>query len=192
MKPKILCIIGLLFLTLSQLLLAQGFDFLQAQQPIDFAHWFMLIGAILLLSFNYVFPKSIFNSIAIVLTSLGVIAHIGMCPIDIALWSFGEDAGKRNELIGHLINTPSIWYPFFVIGPSLLYIGLSIHAWKFIASHPISAILAIGGSALIGAGQFMGLDRRIVVLGCILFAIGLLLLVYRDEIYQNKRSLSTL
>ena len=186
MKTRNFAVLGLIFLLTSQLLFSRGFDFLQAQRPIDFAHWFLLIGACCLIAFNFVFPKGIFNTIASVLTSLGVIAHIGMCAIDFVLWSYRDNQSGRNELIGQLINIPSIWYPFMVVGPSLLYIGLATHIWPFIKSNTIASILTLIGSLGIGLGQFISGDRMYVLIGCLLFAIGLLMLLFRKESVINQ------
>jgi hypothetical protein len=181
MKVKIIGIVGLLFIVIGQTLLYQGFDFLNAQKPIDFAHWFLLIGASMTIAISFALPKSIFNTIATALTILGIIGSIGMCAIDFTFWSFGTDDTSRNELIGHLMNTPSVWYPFFVIGPSLLYIGLATQAWQFIKSHRMYALITIGGSFLLGFGQFMLTNRVWALIGMIIFSLGLVLLLFREE-----------
>jgi len=48
MNENTLTIVGLILLAISQILLSFGYDFLMAQRPIDFAHWAMLLGAVLL------------------------------------------------------------------------------------------------------------------------------------------------
>lgn len=181
MKVKIIATIGLAFIVLSQVLLYQGFEFLYTQKPIDFAHWFLLIGASMTISVSFVLPKSIINTIATALTILGIIAHIGMSAIDFTLWSFGTDDTSRNNLIGHLMHTPSVWYPFFVVGPSLLYIGLATQAWYFTKSHTFPALLTLGGSFLLGFGQFMSPNRIWVVIGTLVFSLGLVWLIFRKE-----------
>jgi hypothetical protein len=67
-----------------------------------------------------------------------------------------------------LINTPSIWVPFMIVGPACLYIGLSLHGWRFIQSQPIPSLLT-----LIGVGQFLLENRWVVVAGTMAFSIGL-------------------
>lgn len=181
MNPKTLSIIGLICLTISQFLLAQGFDFLQAQQPIDFAHWLMMMGAILMLAFSFIFPKGVISSVATFLTILGVIAHIGMCTIDFLLWSYGDDYESRNAIIGQLMNTPSIQIPFMIIGPALLYAGVATYAWQFIKSHTLAAMITLVGSGIIGVGQTMVENRLFIVCGCVVFSVGLLMLVFRKE-----------
>ncbi len=180
MKFKLLGITGLILLTINQVMLLKGDEFLQAQS-IDFAHWFLLFGALFTIAFSFVFPKSIFNSIATVFTILGIVAHIGMATIDFAIWSFGDDYIAMNEFIIQLRNKPSIWLPFMTIGPSFLFIGLATHAWKFIRTHPIGSIATIGGSIMIGLSAFLSDDRLLVVLAHIIFTFGLVLLVYRKE-----------
>lgn len=179
MNFKAIGIAGLLLLITSRILFLFGFDFMYAQKPIDYAHWLMLIGSVLCLSFTFVFPKSIFNTIGTSLTILGVIAHIGMCTIDFILWSYGNDYESRNELLGHLMNTPAIWLPFIAIGPALFYAGLSTHAWQFIRSHTLSAILAIVGAVGIGLGQVALHNQQVVVVGYVVFTLGMGLLAYR-------------
>ncbi len=81
----------------------------------------------------------------------------------------------------------------------MLYAGLATHAWKFILSHTLSAIMTIGGSFVIGLGQLIWNDMVIVVFGFVVFSIGLVLLAYRQEIserfnikYQIKKNKSYL
>lgn len=188
MQAKTLGVLGLILMGVCHLLLNQGPEFLYQQSPIDFAHWCMLLAAACLFAVNYVFPRSIIGTIAVVLTTIGVLAHIGMSTIDFTLWSFGEDWESRDTLIKHLMGEPSIWLPFFVIGPACLYAGLATHAWKFMGSHPILAIVTILGSAVLGLGQMLWQDRTVVLLGYLIFALGLGLLMYRGQLpgHQNR------
>ena len=80
-KPKTLCAIGLVFFVTSYVFFS--LISLNTQKYIDLAHWFNLIGAVLLFSFNNVFPKNKINTVASVITTLGIIAHIGLCTIDL-------------------------------------------------------------------------------------------------------------
>jgi len=181
MKPKTICLIGLFFFVLSYILFSQGSKLAYFQKPIDFAHWFNLIGAVLLLSFNKVFPKNNLSSFASFLTTLGVIAHIGLCTIDFVMWSFGDDDVARIKLGEHISNTPSILYPFIIVGPSLLFIGLAVHASNFIKTHLVSALMVIIGAPAVGFSFFILKDGIYMVLSCVLFALGLILLLYRGE-----------
>lgn len=178
-KPKTLCLLGLIFFVASYVLFSQVS--LNAQKHIDLAHWFNLIGAVLLFSFNYVFPKNRLNSIASVLTALGVIAHIGLCTIDFIMWSFGNDDIGRNLLKEQISNTPLILYPFVIIGPSLLFLGLATHAFNFIKTNPISAIMVIIGAPFVGLSYFIWNNGNLMLISCVVFASGLALLLYRKE-----------
>ncbi|MNR01305.1 hypothetical protein D3C85_1171050 [compost metagenome] len=179
MKTKHLCTLGLLFFVTSYLLFSKLLpDF---QDPIDFAHWFNLIGACFLLSFNDVFPKNRLNSIASVVTALGVIAHIGLCTIDFIMSGFGNDDFAKEELSQHISNVPSILYPFVIVGPSLLFIGLSLHALNFIKTNTISTLMVCLSSIAIGFSFFILKDGTFMLLSCVVFVLGLGLLLFRKE-----------
>ena len=181
MKPRSLCLTGLLFFVISYIMFAQGAALSYFQKPVDFAHWFNLIGAVLLISFNNVFPKNSLSATASVLTALGVIAHIGLCTIDFIMWSFGNDDAARKQLSEHLSNTPAILFPFIIVGPSLLFIGLAVHAAAFIKTHTISALMVIVGAPAVGFSYFILKNGTFMVISCLLFATGLALLLYRKE-----------
>jgi len=183
MNTRSICLIGLFFFVVSYILFSQGSKLSYFQKPVDFAHWFNLIGAILLLSFNKVFPKSNLNTFASFITALGVIAHIGLCTIDFIMWSFGNDDLAKMELSQHISNTPSILYPFIIVGPSLLFIGLAIHASNFIKTHTLKALMVILGAPAVGFSFFIMKNGVCMVLSCLLFALGLALLLYRKEKY---------
>ncbi|MEL6918694.1 MAG: hypothetical protein AAFO99_13290, partial [Bacteroidota bacterium] len=77
MKLKIFSLAGLLFLVANQVMLLGGDEYIQSQEPIDFAHWLLLVGALLCLSINYILSDNAFSTLASILTSLGVVALIG-------------------------------------------------------------------------------------------------------------------
>ncbi|WP_231559607.1 hypothetical protein [Flavobacterium rivuli] len=151
------------------------------QKPIDFAHWFNLIGAVLLFSFNRVFPKNTLNSVASFVTTLGIIAHVGLCTIDFIMWSFGNNDSAKVALSEHISNTPAIVYPFVIIGPSLLYIGLALHAANFIKTNTLSALMVIAVAPAVGISFFVLKNGICMVVSCLVFALGLLLLLNRKE-----------
>ncbi|MCC9062096.1 hypothetical protein [Flavobacterium piscisymbiosum] len=180
MTTKQLCLLGLLFFLISYLFFSKVLpDF---QIPIDFAHWFNLIGACFLLSFNDVFPKNKLNAVASIVTALGVIAHIGLCTIDFIMFSFGNNDLAREALSIQISNTPSILYPFIIVGPSLLFIGLSLHAINFIKTNTISVLMVLFGSITIGFSFFILKNGVYMLLSCVVFTSGLGLLLCRKEI----------
>jgi hypothetical protein len=179
MKTKHLCTIGLLFFVISYLLFSKVVP--SIQDPIDFAHWFNLIGACFLLSFNDMFPGNRLNFIASVITNLGVIAHIGLCTIDFIMSSFGNDEIAKEALNLQISNTPSLLYPFIVVGPSLLFIGLALHAFNFIKTNTISSLMVIIASPAIGFSFFVLKNGVYMLLSCLVFVLGLGLLLYRSQ-----------
>lgn len=179
MTTRRLCLLGLLFFLISYLLFSKVLP--NFQKPIDFAHWFNLIGACLLFSFNDVFPKNRLNSLASVITTLGVIAHVGLCTIDFIMSSFGNDDFARAELSLQISNTPAILYPFVIVGPSLLFIGLSLHALNFIKTKTVSASMVIVASFAIGFSFFVLKNGVYMLLSCVVFTLGLGLLLFRKE-----------
>jgi hypothetical protein len=181
MNLKLICVFGLALLLLSRILMSNGTSFINAQHPIDFAHWAMLTGALLMTPFHRFFPKGIFNTIATPMTMLGIAAHIGMCTIDFVLWSYGDAPESRDALIHHLANTPVIWMPFITIGPSLLYAGLATQAWPFVLSHPLAVVLTMLGSVLFVLGHVVFHNEIISIIGFVIFATGLIRLLYRKN-----------
>ncbi|MCK5441184.1 MAG: hypothetical protein KAJ23_04770 [Maribacter sp.] len=185
MKTRNLCLIGLILFVTSYVFFSQGS--LGNQKYIDVAHWFNLIGAVLLYSFNNVFPKkNTIHSVASLLTIIGVVAHIGLCTIDFIMWSFGNSDMGRNALSEQISNTPLILYPFIIVGPSMLFTGLAAHALNFIKTSPISSLLVILGGPFVGLSYFVWNNGNLILASCVIFATGLALLLYRNEI-DNMR-----
>lgn len=178
-KQKTLCIIGLLFFVASYVFFSQGS--LSEQKHIDLAHWFNLIGAVLLFSFNGVFPKNKLGLIASTITTFGVVAHIGLCTIDFIMWSFGNDTLGRDQLSEQISNTPLILYPFVVIGPSLLFVGLALHALNFIKTNTVSALMVILGGPFVGLSYFVWNNGMLMLASCVVFATGLALLLFKKN-----------
>ncbi len=190
MKLKTICIIGLLLFVMSYWIFSKGNEFAHSQKPIDFAHWLNLIGAVLLLNFNKIFPKNKLGKVASILTTLGVIAFIGLNTIDFISWSFGTDNDGRDEFFNQLANTPSIAFPFVYVGPSLLFIGLSLHALNFIKSSLMGYLLTTIGAVSMGIGYFLLGNLIYTALGVSIFALGLFLILNKiDEkqimLYNN-------
>jgi uncharacterized membrane protein len=183
MKTRNLCVVGLILFVASYVFFSQGS--LSSQKTIDVAHWLNLIGAVLLFSFNSVFPKkNNLHSVAAVLTGIGVVAHIGLCTIDFIMWSFGNDDMGRNALSEQISNTPLILYPFIIVGPSMLFTGLAAHALNFIKTNTISSLMVIIGGPFVGLSYFIWNNGNLMLASCVVFASGLALLLYRNEIQR--------
>lgn len=185
MKAKTMCSIGLSLFVLSYIMFAFGSKLSYFQEPIDFAHWFNLTGAVLLFWFNKVFVKNRLTIVASVITTLGIIAHIGLCTIDFIMWSFGDDDAAREALGEHISNTPAILFPFVIIGPSLLFLGLVLHALNFIKTNTLSVLMVIVGAPAVGFSFFVLKNGTYMVLSCVLFAMGLFLLLIERKTSSN-------
>ena len=177
MKLKTICIIGLSLFVISYWIFTKGNEFAHSQKPIDYAHWLNLIGAILLLNFNRIFPKNKIGKIGSILTALGVIAFIGLNTIDFISWSFGDDNNARIVFFNRLASTPAIAFPFVYVGPSLLFLGLSTHALNFFKSNLIGFILTFSGAIFMGLGYFLWSNLIYTALGVTIFALGLILIL---------------
>ena len=170
-------------------MLLGGNEFIQNQQPIDYAHWLLLIGALFCLSLNYIFSDNIFSNLATILTSLGVVALIGQATIDFLWWSYGSDLEGMEKLSQQIMGRPSIRIPFMTIGPALFYLGLIAHAGKFIKTHTLwttSVILGVAGTAV---GSFALDSRMLIVCGHVLLTIGIVMLIFKKH---NRISLQAI
>ncbi len=186
MKLKFAAVIGLAFLTINQILLLGGYEFIQNQQPIDYVHWLLLIGALLCLSLNYIFSNTIFSNLATILTSLGIVALIGQATIDFLWWSYGTDIEGVDKLTRQIMERPSIRMPFMTIGPALFYLGLTVHAGRFIKTDTLQSLLVFLGVFGIGLGAFAFDSRILIVVGHILLTIGIVALIFRNDLTLQK------
>ncbi|MBQ4915606.1 hypothetical protein J8L85_14215 [Maribacter sp. MMG018] len=141
---KTFFIIGLVFFLIGQIILLKGNDFVYAQEPIDFAHWFLLIGVVLLIPQVVSFPKKIFSLIGIPLTLIGITCIIGMCVLDFVWWSFPNEE-MRNEFTDHISKVPSIWKPFVTIGPSskIFNLGLLILSFNYFQNNKTGIVIIL-------------------------------------------------
>ena len=182
MKFRLYAFIGLAFLILNQVLLLRGNEFIQTQQPIDFAHWLLFFGVLLCISLNYIFSKGLFNSVASGLTTMGVVALVGQAVIDLIWWSYGTDYEGVNRLTNQLMSHPSIRIPFMTIGPALFYLGIAIHSGKFFKKYTAWALVAICGVIITGVGSFALDSRLAIVIGHLVMATGVLMLVFKEDL----------
>jgi len=65
-----------------------------------------------------------------------------------------------------------------IVGPSLLFIGLSVHALNFIKTNTVSSLMVIISSFAIGFSFFILKDGVYMLLSCVVFVFGLGLLLF--------------
>jgi hypothetical protein len=142
MTYRIFFLIGLTFFLIGQIILAQGNDFVYSQQPIDFAHWFLFVGAVFLIPQIASFPNSIFSYIGIPLSLIGVVCIIGMCVLDFIWWSFPSEEA-RLEFTNHVSQIPSIWKPFITVGSSskVFNLGLLVLSLNYLKKEKVGVAI---------------------------------------------------
>ncbi len=187
MKLIYVCILSLVLIIVSRLLFTFGTGFIYDQEPIDYAHWSLLLGSVLASSFIFAFPNNIISKISSLLLIVGIVASIGMCVIDFIFWSYDE-LESREAFFKHMYSQKVIWTPFMEIGPALFYAGLTTYLWQFIKEKTGLVILGFIASAAIGVGQMLMYDNMVVLIGLIVFSIVLIYFVNFSSrpIHSNK------
>ncbi|TCP25049.1 hypothetical protein EV195_10480 [Tenacibaculum skagerrakense] len=151
---KILFVIGLLFEAIGQILLSRGNEFVYALKPIDFAHWSLLLGVVLLIPQVGNFPRSMATYLGVPTILIGITCIIGMCVLDFIWWS-QPNQEIRNEFAGHLYNVKAIWNPFIAVGPNFLNVGLFLLALNYIKTTKTGVILIVLATLTVFFGSFI-------------------------------------
>jgi len=177
---RIIFLIGLLFFLIGQIILAQGNDFVYNQEPIDFAHWFLLIGAVFMIPQVINFPKKIYSYLGIPMTLIGIVCIIGMCVLDFIWWSFPNEA-MRTEFTNHISQVPSIWKPFITIGPSsrIFNLGLLILSLNYFEKGKLGIVILLLANLILW--HLIPIPFRLV------FGYGLTLIAFSLIFIQNKK-----
>ncbi|GHC59026.1 hypothetical protein [Ulvibacter litoralis] len=176
---KVLFLIGLVFFLIGQLILTKGNDFVYEQVPIDFAHWFLLLGVVFLIPQTVSYPTKIFSLIGIPITLIGIVCIIGMCVLDFIWWSF-PTTEMRNEFTNHISQVPSIWKPFMTIGPSskVFNVGLLIVSLNYLKQAKVGIIILLIANLILW--HVIPLPFRLVI-GYALTLIGFSIIFLRNK-----------
>ena len=175
-------LLGLFLYTVGQFLIFIFFndiDALHSQEPIDFAHWFMLIGALLLIPQIGNFPKTKLNLIGTPVLVIGIGLIIGMCVLDFVFWSIKSPEFK-SEVATHLINTPEIWTPFMEVGGKVFTFGLLMSSCNYFKQSKLGVILVLIGTAVVYLPW--GWDN---IPGYLFITVGFYINFYRQSLSQN-------
>jgi hypothetical protein len=175
---KTLFLLGLTFFLIGQVLLSRGNEYVYAQEPIDFAHWFLLIGVVLLIPQTTAFPNKIFSLIGAPITLIGIVCIIGMCVLDFIWWSFPTEE-MRKEFTDHIFQFPSIWKPFIRMGPSskVFNLGLLILSLNYLKTEKLAVILVLIASLIMW--HIIPLPER-VIFGYAITLIGFGIIFFRE------------
>lgn len=136
------------------------------QEPIDFTHWFMLMGVILLIPQNGNFPKSKLNLIGTPLLVIGIGLMIGMCVLDFIFWSI-KSPEFESEIVTHLTNTSAIWDPFMNFNGWFFNIGLLTSSFSYFKNSKIGTLLVLIGTLviIIGVGWINVIGYTLLTIG---------------------------
>lgn len=184
-----LFVLGLLLQVVAQTLftLTNKFNLLE---PIDFIHWTLLIGVVLIIPGTLSFVKGLTSKIGVVIAFMGIITQIGMCAIDFVLWSFKDNYEAKNALYDQLVSEPSIWQVFITVGPALTFVGFVIVSYAYFKSNLKGFTLLNLGAILVAIGGLIFTDMLLIkILGYILFSVGVLMLYFQkkeDKLNHNK------
>ena len=173
MKSKVIIAIGLLLIIVSQLLMSFGYEFLMSQKPIDYSHWSLLLGAIGMFGLWFHLPENFSKNIGLTLMTFGIGGIVGMCTIDFILWASHSNSEIKRELFEMISNTPSLQYPFLIIGPTLFYSGICIATYGLFLKFKWQVIAVNIGALMVGLGHMVLHNRIIPVVGAVLLFIGL-------------------
>lgn len=99
--------------------------------------------------------------------------------------SYGNNEIAKEALSQQISNSPSILYPFVVVGPSLLFLGLALHAFTFIKTETLKSLMVIVGSIAVGISFFILKNGVFMFLSCVVFVLGLGLLLYKKGTKRN-------
>ena len=161
-----LFLLGLLAYTFGQFLIFVFFndiDALHAQAPIDFAHWFMLIGVLLLVPQSSHFPNSRLHFVGVPLLLAGIGLLIGMCVLDFVFWSI-DFPEQKSEIAAHLRNTPAIWLPFMDLSGKIFNLGLIICVFSYFKySKTGPGIVAVGTLIIYSGGGWLNVVGYLVL-----------------------------
>lgn len=138
---KALFLIGLLLETIGQMMLYQGSVLFY--QPIDFAHWCLLLGVVLLIPQVISFPDKVFSYLGIPVVIIGIVSIIGMCVIDFTLWSYQGDYEARSVFFKHIHKVTAVWKPFMKIGPPFLNVGLLLLSFNYLKESKLGVALVV-------------------------------------------------
>lgn len=149
---KVFFVLGMLLFTVGQGLLQLGREFVSNQSPVDFAHWLLLVGVVFLLPFTGRLPRREIHLITIPLMLVAITAIIGMNALDFIFWSL--PAGEfKDQVVAHLMSTPSIWQPFIAIGPGYPFnIGLLLITSSYFSAARWGTFAVIAGTVTVYLG----------------------------------------
>lgn len=144
---KSLFVIGLAVYAGGQSMISLGRSYVDSLSPIDFAHWALLLGALLLVPYSISTNRRTLGRLSSYTLLIGVAGIVGMCVIDFIIWSYPPGA-ERQAFIAHVSAEPSVWVPFIHVGPWLFGIGICLISLRFLTTARVGFFLVLVGSII--------------------------------------------
>ncbi len=184
--------LGLIVLLIAQISFSVPADTINLKEPIDFIHWALLIGIVLMIPYSLTFSHGLYHRIGAPITFVGLVCNIGMCTVDFVIWTYRDNADEWNAFVEHLMDEPAVWQVFITVGPPLIFVGLAIQAMGYLKDHAIASISAFIGSLIIGVGGLVFTDYRIIfIAGYVIFVAALVYLAFKDNRGPHSSAVST-
>ncbi|WP_299835117.1 hypothetical protein [uncultured Tenacibaculum sp.] len=175
-------VLGFTLLALAQISFSFT-DTIELLKPIDFIHWSILIGIVLIIPGILRFSNGTLSKIGTPITMIGIISTIGMCAIDFVLWTFNDNPEARYEMYLQLVKQPAIWPVFISVGPVFFFVGLSLISFEHLKTNLRGVIILNIGSILTGLGGLILPQEYhfIIVIGYIIFSFGAVYILIKKE-----------
>lgn len=151
-SDRALFLVGLALYIFGQVLINLGQDFVEAQRPIDFAHWLLIAGVLFLVPFAARLPHRNIHLLTLPLLLAGIMFVIGMCVLDLVFWSL-PDGDLERDIANHLVGTGAIWDPFMIYGSNHIFnAGLLLPSLSYFRKSPVGTGLVVLGTLVIVLG----------------------------------------
>lgn len=182
-------ILGFALLVLAQISFSLT-DIFELLKPIDFIHWAILIGIVLIIPGILRFSNGTLSKMGTPITMIGIISTIGMCAIDFVLWSFNDSPEARYEMYLQLVKQPAIWPVFISVGPVFFFVGLSIISFEHLKTNLLGVITLNIGSILTGLGGLILPQEYhfVMVIGYVIFSLGAVYILIKKEQLNLKHN----
>lgn len=117
---KALFLMGFAVFTAGQVMLRLFDSAARGAQPVDYTHWLLLIGVVLLIPYTARLPRRGFHLVTAPVLLLGIVATIGMNILDFVFWALPPEL--NGDIYRVLSVESSIWWPFMRYGPNEFFI----------------------------------------------------------------------
>lgn len=149
---KILLLLGIFSYWIGQTWIVNTGSMTKDEIAIDAIHWFMLVGAALMIPYAARLPRKGIALVSSPLWLIGIVLTIGMCVLDFVFWSLPAPTFS-GAVATELIASDPLWVPFINYPGKPFTIGLALTGllfWKL--SKPATALVLIGGTVIMAWG----------------------------------------